>query len=76
MTAETDLERVRGLVDAALASLEASRSRIDDLNVYPVPDGDTGTNLTLTVRAVAEAARAALEMADLFAQVREQAKSG
>jgi fatty acid kinase len=55
MTAETDLERVQGLVDAALASLEASRSRIDDLNVYPVPDGDTGTNLTLTVRAVAEA---------------------
>ena len=28
-----------------------SRRRIDDLNVYPVPDGDTGTNLTLTVRA-------------------------
>ena len=28
--------------------------RIDDLNVYPVPDGDTGTNLTLTVRAIAE----------------------
>ena len=33
----------------------AARRRIDDLNVYPVPDGDTGTNLTLTVRAVAEA---------------------
>ena len=29
--------------------------RIDDLNVYPVPDGDTGTNLSLTVRAVSEA---------------------
>jgi uncharacterized protein len=55
MTAEDDLERVRALLDAALASLETSRSRIDDLNVYPVPDGDTGTNLTLTVRAVAEA---------------------
>ena len=40
---------------AALASLEASRARIDDLNVYPVPDGDTGTNLTLTVRAIVEA---------------------
>jgi hypothetical protein len=52
---EADLERVRGLVGSALASLEASRSRIDDLNVYPVPDGDTGTNLTLTVRAVADA---------------------
>ena len=55
MTAERDLEVVRGLVGAALASLEASRGRIDDLNVYPVPDGDTGTNLTLTVRAVADA---------------------
>jgi DAK2 domain fusion protein YloV len=55
MTAEADLERVRGLVRAALASLEGSRSRIDDLNVYPVPDGDSGTNLTLTVRAIAEA---------------------
>jgi hypothetical protein len=45
------LELVRG----ALGSMEANRRRIDDLNVYPVPDGDTGTNLTLTMRAVAEA---------------------
>jgi DAK2 domain fusion protein YloV len=50
-----DLEAVRKSVDAALASLEANRARIDDLNVYPVPDGDTGTNLTMTVRAVDEA---------------------
>jgi uncharacterized protein len=54
VSAEADLELVRSLAGAALASLEASRGRIDDLNVYPVPDGDTGTNLTLTVRAVAE----------------------
>ncbi|HEU4448786.1 MAG TPA: DAK2 domain-containing protein [Gaiellaceae bacterium] len=40
---------------AALAALEASRARIDDLNVYPVPDGDTGTNMTLTLRALVEA---------------------
>ncbi|HXV35466.1 MAG TPA: DAK2 domain-containing protein [Gaiellaceae bacterium] len=40
---------------AALAALEASRARIDDLNVYPVPDGDTGTNMTLTVRAAVDA---------------------
>ena len=40
---------------AALAALEASRQRIDDLNVYPVPDGDTGTNMTMTVRAVVDA---------------------
>jgi uncharacterized protein len=48
-------KRVRELVAGAQAAIEASRERIDDLNVYPVPDGDTGTNLTLTVRAVAEA---------------------
>src|SRR6266516_4146737 len=50
----TDLERVRELARAALAVLEANRRRIDDLNVYPVPDGDTGTNLTLTGRAVVD----------------------
>lgn len=49
------LEVVRGLARAALRNLEAHRQRIDDLNVYPVPDGDTGTNLALTVRAVVEA---------------------
>ncbi len=47
--------RVRELVGGAVVAIEANRRRIDDLNVYPVPDGDTGTNLTLTVRAVAEA---------------------
>ncbi|HET6495390.1 MAG TPA: DAK2 domain-containing protein, partial [Thermoleophilia bacterium] len=41
-------------IEAALAALEAERAVINDLNVYPVPDGDTGTNLVLTVRAVLE----------------------
>jgi DAK2 domain fusion protein YloV len=50
-----DLQRARELAAAALGNLEAHRRRIDDLNVYPVPDGDTGTNMTLTVRAVVEA---------------------
>jgi DAK2 domain fusion protein YloV len=48
------LEAARTLARAALASLERNRRRIDDLNVYPVPDGDTGTNMTLTVRAAVE----------------------
>jgi DAK2 domain fusion protein YloV len=47
-------KRVRELVNGARAAIEANRGRIDDLNVYPVPDGDTGTNLTLTVREIAE----------------------
>jgi DAK2 domain fusion protein YloV len=45
-------ERVRELAHGALASITAHRARIDDLNVYPVPDGDTGTNLTLTMREI------------------------
>jgi fatty acid kinase len=55
MSLNGDLEAMQRVVSAALASLEANRARIDDLNVYPVPDGDTGTNLTMTVRAVDEA---------------------
>ncbi|MDQ5820590.1 MAG: DAK2 domain-containing protein [Actinomycetota bacterium] len=50
----TEVERVREFAHVALASLERNRQRIDDLNVYPVPDGDTGTNLTLTARSVVE----------------------
>jgi DAK2 domain fusion protein YloV len=46
------------LVRAAESALDRSRARIDDLNVYPVPDGDTGTNMLLTVRAVREALEA------------------
>ncbi|HSI98615.1 MAG TPA: DAK2 domain-containing protein, partial [Gaiellaceae bacterium] len=50
-----ELEAVRELARFALRNLEAHRQRIDDLNVYPVPDGDTGTNLVLTLRSVVEA---------------------
>jgi len=50
-----ELETVRMLSRTALQNLEAHRKRIDDLNVYPVPDGDTGTNLVLTLRSIVEA---------------------
>ena len=43
-----------GVIQSALAAVEAERQFINDLNVYPVPDGDTGTNMALTVRAVVE----------------------
>jgi uncharacterized protein len=50
----SDLEALRLLVRGAVGALERNRQRIDDLNVYPVPDGDTGTNLLLTARGIAE----------------------
>ena len=40
---------------AALETLSESRSTLDDLNVFPVPDGDTGTNLLLTAQAAVAA---------------------
>jgi DAK2 domain fusion protein YloV len=42
------------VIQSALAAVESERQFINDLNVYPVPDGDTGTNMALTVRAVVE----------------------
>jgi DAK2 domain fusion protein YloV len=41
---------------AAVANLEAHVDEINDLNVYPVPDGDTGSNMLATVRAALEEA--------------------
>jgi DAK2 domain fusion protein YloV len=49
-----DIQRAQELARGALLALERNRRRLDDLNVYPVPDGDTGTNLTLTVRAAVD----------------------
>jgi hypothetical protein len=44
--------RFRALVEAGLAALEARREEVNDLNVFPVADGDTGDNMVLTLRAV------------------------
>src|SRR5918911_1220119 len=45
---------LKTIVAAAHAALEAHAAKIDALNVYPVPDGDTGTNMLLTLRSVLE----------------------
>ena len=47
-------------VDIASDALGAAREEIDALNVYPVPDGDTGTNMFLTVAAARDALREAV----------------
>ncbi|MGI5935298.1 MAG: DAK2 domain-containing protein [Oscillospiraceae bacterium] len=41
----------RDMVLCAYDALEANRQRINELNVFPVPDGDTGTNMSLTMSA-------------------------
>jgi uncharacterized protein len=49
---DPSIVRFRALVEAGLASLEARREEVNDLNVFPVADGDTGDNMVLTLRAV------------------------
>jgi uncharacterized protein len=50
--ADPSLLRFRTVVEGALGELEARRQEVNDLNVFPVADGDTGDNMTLTLRAV------------------------
>jgi DAK2 domain fusion protein YloV len=49
---DTNLVRFRAAVAGALANLEARREEVNELNVFPVADGDTGDNMALTLRAV------------------------
>jgi len=49
-TAETPL--AADLIRAAAAALDERKEEINRLNVFPVPDGDTGTNMSLTMQAV------------------------
>jgi len=49
---DTNLVRFRLAVAGALAHLESRRQEVNDLNVFPVADGDTGDNMALTLRAV------------------------
>jgi uncharacterized protein len=49
---DPSIVRFRALIEAGLAALEARREEVNDLNVFPVADGDTGDNMVLTLRAV------------------------
>jgi uncharacterized protein len=50
--ADPSLVRFRNVVQRALAELESRREEVNDLNVFPVADGDTGDNMALTLHAV------------------------
>jgi uncharacterized protein len=49
---DPSIVRFRALIQAGLAALESRREEVNDLNVFPVADGDTGDNMVLTLRAV------------------------
>jgi len=52
VAADPSIVRFRAVVEGALAHLESRRQEINDLNVFPVADGDTGDNMALTLSAV------------------------
>ncbi len=49
---DPSLLRFRVVLEAGLVALEARREEVNELNVFPVADGDTGDNMVLTLRAV------------------------
>jgi fatty acid kinase len=49
---DPSLVRFRRVVQSATDELERRRQEVNDLNVFPVPDGDTGDNMAMTMRAV------------------------
>ncbi len=51
---DPSIERFRRVITSAYASLESRRQEVNDLNVFPVADGDTGDNMAMTMRAVME----------------------
>ena len=54
MTERIDAQLFRDMVVHAAASVEARKQAINELNVFPVPDGDTGTNMSMTLAAAAQ----------------------
>lgn len=73
-----DASTTRRWCTASLDALTAARRRIDDLNVFPVADGDTGTNLGQTLGAASAQLRAAesSDAAELLAALAEGAARG
>lgn len=56
-----DAEVLKTAILAAAKELEAKKEWINELNVFPVPDGDTGTNMTMTIMAAAKEVAAITE---------------
>ena len=44
---------LRRMIISAAAAIEINKQALNELNVFPVPDGDTGTNMSMTINAAA-----------------------
>ena len=53
---------LRRMIISAAASVEIHKQDLNELNVFPVPDGDTGTNMSMTIHAAAADLRAAEDL--------------
>ncbi len=69
-----DGPRLRRSLVAACEYAQRQRSELNRINVFPIPDGDTGTNLALTVRAIADHLRGN-DAPDIAAVAREAAQA-
>lgn len=58
MTTTIDAAAFRSMVLHGAAAISANKQQINELNVFPVPDGDTGTNMSMTISAAATELRA------------------
>ncbi len=54
MLYEINNQDLKKVIDIILEKFKESEEKINDLNVFPVPDGDTGTNMLLTLKAIKE----------------------
>ena len=65
---------LRRMILSAAASIEIHKQDLNELNVFPVPDGDTGTNMSMTIHAAANDLRS-MEGADLYAVAKTAASA-
>ena len=71
-----NVDDLRRVLERYHELLEEHRAEIDGLNVYPVPDGDTGTNMALTVRAVVDELQASEDLPSFSRAVSRGALAG
>ena len=65
---------LRRMIISAAASIEIHKQQLNELNVFPVPDGDTGTNMSMTINAAAADLRK-VEDPDLYKAAKTSASA-